>query len=169
MPRVTISWTDEDSFDIEAGDYDLSSTELQALIAKKAYDILPGNVTEYELEWDDPIPKVRESQLVPPDDFWHETIAGLVAANTTIVILKGFNLPSNYNLGNDHWRQLKPDIIDKINAILLEYKPDMPRHDGPFWDIYESVLKLKIVGFPESPAYLEENGKLVGIIFPKPK
>lgn len=169
MRSLTVSWTDEETLEIEAEDYVLSRDELQALVEKKASNILPGNITDYEVEWHDPIPKVRESQLVPPDDFWHETIAGLVAANTTIVILKGFNLPSNYNIGNDHWRQLKPEIIDKINVILTEYQPNMPRHNGPFLSLYEGLLGLEIVGFPESPGYLEENGKLVGIIFPKLK
>lgn len=166
MATFTVSWTDEESIDLNVEDYALTGVELRQLIREEISHILPGTIVDYDLEWEDPEPKVKESQLIPPDEFWFETIAGLAAANTTIVIFKGFNLPEKYKLGNDHWRQHEPETIGKINAILIDYKEDMPRHDGPFSSVYESLLSLKIVRARNGPGYLIDDNKLVGIIFP---
>lgn len=169
---LIVQYSVTESVEVEVKDYELTQSELSRLAKEKAEYISPIDVDCLNWDWEEE-PLLKGSERLPPDDFWFESSAGLVAASRALFITKEFPLPKEF-LFKFNWedpKEFSEKTKQRINEFLSKDWQLMSTHKGYFrnyFACFKQIKGLKVLGEsdPCSMGYLILNDKLVGVLMP---
>jgi len=172
MAKLKVKWICERIIEVNANDFAFSQKQLNVIAEEAANENVPVDSDTYDYEWVIE-PKTKGSGLMPPDDYWFDSILGPVATNGFLILLKGFLLPPKVCLNRD-WKDPSffefPQATEWVNSLIDKDFSSKQLHKGWFAEGLKPLREMQgfqILGDgPTDPGYMVLDENLIGLLMP---
>jgi hypothetical protein len=165
MATIKIIYTVEVVHKVDIADETLTRDDIEKVVCKILRDVIPGNATESDWQWEKrPIPKGSRDR--PPMDWYQETAFGRAATNGHCVLFERSPIAAKTERDWIDPKALPINIGKQINNGFHA----LPLHHGLFSKAFSRFAKiegLEVRGEgPELLGYLILDGQLIACLMP---